>query len=101
MDTARQRLRPVRPSRLNDNELTFVKRTLKQTIACAIIIAISFAITLINTPITKNIAISARNTLDYTVDFKATTEQMINIAKTIPLPWNTPAKENAQNVQTN
>lgn len=101
MDTTRQRLRPARPSRLNDNELSFVKRTIKQAIVCAIICAISFAVTLINTPVTKNIAISARNTLDYTVDFNATTQQMINMAKTIPLPWNTPAKENVENVQTN
>jgi len=101
METTRQRLRPVRRSRLNDNEMSFVKRTIKQSIVCAIIIAISFGITLINTTATKNIIYSARNTLYYTVDFKATAEQMINIAKTLPLPWNTAAKENIEDVQTN
>jgi len=94
MDTTRQRLRhrhtPV-------EKANYKQKVIKQAMVRVTIILITFGIKYINVPAAQTLTKNLKNTLYYTVDYQATTKNIIESIKKIPQLWNKDAKDNDNN----
>lgn len=110
MENTRPRLNTSRIQRRRTNDSRdniFLIRTFRQLAVCGIIVALVFTISKSEAQACKNIITSIKNTLIYTVDYKATTLSIIENIKAIPNLFNSdnqtsdPVNENTVNDDTN